>query len=140
MFYEDQRAKMVRQQLEDRGIRDQRVLEAMLEVPRHEFVVEELWSEAYDDHPLPIGAGQTISQPYIVAIMLQHLALQPSDRALEVGSGSGYATALMSHLCAEVYSVERHPVLAASAERTLARLGHSNAAIRVGDGRFGWPE
>jgi len=140
MFYEDQCAKMVRQQLEDRGIRDQRVLEAMLEVPRHEFVVEELWSEAYEDHPLPIGAGQTISQPYIVAVMLQHLSLRPEDRVLEVGTGSGYATALLSRLCARVDSIERHAELAESARLVLARLGYSNVRIVVGDGALGLPQ
>ena len=131
---------MVRAQLEDRGIRDHRVLAAMREVPRHEFVAEEFRDQAYDDHPLPIGAGQTISQPYIVAVMLQHLALQPTDRALEVGTGSGYATALLARVCARVYSIERHAELAASAESVLTRLGYSNVELRTGDGREGWSE
>ncbi len=131
---------MVRTQLQDRGIRDQRVIVAMLAAPRHEFVPESLQADAYEDHPLPIGAGQTISQPYIVAVMLQHLALQPADRVLEVGTGSGYATALLSRLSAEVYSIERHADLAVVAEATIARLGYSNVRIRVGDGRQGWPE
>jgi protein-L-isoaspartate(D-aspartate) O-methyltransferase len=131
---------MVRTQLEDRGIRDQRVLGAMFEVPRHEFVPEEFRAEAYEDHPLPIGSGQTISQPYIVAVMLQHLALQPADRALEVGTGSGYATALLSRLCAEVYSVERHRELADFAKSALDRLGYSNVTIQVADGSQGLPE
>jgi protein-L-isoaspartate(D-aspartate) O-methyltransferase len=131
---------MVRTQLEERGIRDQRVLGAMFEVPRHEFVPEEFQAEAYEDHPLPIGFGQTISQPYIVAVMLQHLALQPSDRALEVGAGSGYATALLSRLCAEVYSVERHRELADAAQSTIKRLGYSNVTIKVADGSQGLPE
>lgn len=135
-----QRANMVRAQLEERGIRDRRVLDAMLEVPRHEFVLEEFRADAYKDHPLPIGAGQTISQPYIVAVMLQHLALQPTDRALEVGAGSGYATALLARLCAAVYSVERHRELAASAQSTLERLGYSNVTIKVADGSQGLPE
>jgi protein-L-isoaspartate(D-aspartate) O-methyltransferase len=130
---------MVRIQLEDRGIQDLRVLEAMRAVPRHEFVPESLWDSAYEDHPLPIGAGQTISQPYIVAVMLQHLALQPTDRVLEVGTGSGYATALLAWMCAEVYSIERHEELAESAEATLVRLGYSNVKIAVGDGSLGWP-
>jgi len=135
-----QREHMVRTQLEDRGIRDPRVLHAMREVPRHEFVLPEFQDRAYDDHPLPIGAGQTISQPYIVAVMLQHLALQPTDRALEVGTGSGYATALLARLCAEVYSIERHPQLSASAQTRLTTLGYSNVRILVGDGSHGWPE
>ena len=134
------RERMVRVQLAARGIHDRRVLEAMLDVPRHEFVPEALRDRAYEDHPLPIGAGQTISQPYIVAVMLEYLALQPTDRVLEVGTGSGYVTALLSRMCAEVYSVERHAELAAVAEATLARLGYSNVKIRVGDGSQGWRE
>ncbi|MBZ5550153.1 MAG: protein-L-isoaspartate(D-aspartate) O-methyltransferase [Acidobacteriia bacterium] len=138
--FQAQRERMVRTQLADRGIRDVRVLDAMRDVPRHEFVTESLQQDAYDDHPLPIGSDQTISQPYIVALMLQHLALQPADRILEVGTGSGYVTALLSKLCAAVYSVERHAELAFSAERRLARLGYPNVKIRVGDGSRGWPE
>jgi protein-L-isoaspartate(D-aspartate) O-methyltransferase len=140
MDFASQRERMVRTQLADRGIRDVRVLDAMRAVPRHEFVAESLRPDAYEDHPLPIGADQTISQPYIVAIMLQHLGLQPADRILEVGTGSGYVTALLSTLCAEVYSVERHADLAFAAERRLARLGYPNVKIRVGDGSRGWPE
>jgi protein-L-isoaspartate(D-aspartate) O-methyltransferase len=135
-----QRIRMVRTQLQDRGIRDVRVLEAMREVPRHEFVSESFRTGAYEDHPLPIGCEQTISQPYIVAIMLEHLALQPADRILEVGTGSGYVTALLAKLCAEVYSVERYAELAASAEQRLKRLGYTNVKIRVGDGSLGWAE
>lgn len=131
---------MVRTQLADRGIGDPRVLQAMLEVPRHEFIPEELRSDAYEDRPLPIGAGQTISQPYIVALMLQHLALQPDDRVLDVGTGSGYVTALLSRICAEVYSVERYPELAASAETVLQRLGYFNVKVIVGDGSRGLAE
>ncbi len=135
-----QREKMVRVQLAERGIRDVRVLDAMRNVPRHEFVPESFRQEAYEDHPLPIGEGQTISQPYIVAAMLEHLGLQSTDRVLEVGTGSGYVTALLSLLCAEVYSVERHAQLAASAESTLHRLKYRNVKIRVGDGIQGWAE
>lgn len=135
-----QRERMVRTQLVDRGIRDVRVLDAIRNVPRHEFVPETFWHEAYEDYPLPIGEGQTISQPYIVAAMLKHLAVQATDRVLEVGTGSGYVTALLSLLCAEVYSVERHAQLAISAESTLHRLGYRNVKIRVGDGSRGWPE
>jgi protein-L-isoaspartate(D-aspartate) O-methyltransferase len=137
---EQQREGMVRTQLAERGIRDRRVLDAMRKVPRHEFVPEAFRSDAYGDHPLPIGEGQTISQPYIVAAMLEHLALQATDRVLEVGTGSGYVTALLSLLCAEVYSVERHAQLAAAAESTLQQLGYRNVKIRVGDGSKGWPE
>jgi protein-L-isoaspartate(D-aspartate) O-methyltransferase len=135
-----ERFQMVRTQLADRGIADVRVLEAMRAVPRHEFIPDPLRDRAYEDHPLPIGCEQTISQPYIVAIMLQHLALQPGDRVLEVGTGSGYVTALLSTLCAEVYSVERHAELALSAEERLRRLGYANVKIRVGDGSQGWAE
>jgi protein-L-isoaspartate(D-aspartate) O-methyltransferase len=138
--FQAERERMVRTQLAERGIREVRVLDAMSRVPRHEFVPETLRQEAYQDHPLPIGDGQTISQPYIVAAMLEHLALQATDRVLEVGTGSGYVTALLSLLCAEVYSVERHAQLAALAESTLHRLGYRNAKVRVGDGSQGWPE
>jgi len=135
-----QREEMVRVQLADRGIRDRRMLDAMRIVPRHEFVPGTFRQDAYGDHPLPIGEEQTISQPYIVAAMLAHLALQCSDRVLEVGTGSGYVTALLSLLCSEVYSVERHAPLAALAEITLHRLNYRNVRIRVGDGRQGWAE
>lgn len=135
-----QREEMVRVQLAERGIRDRRVLEAMRIVPRHEFVPEILRQDAYGDHPLPIGEEQTISQPYIVAAMLAHLAVQATDRVLEVGTGSGYVTALLSLLSAEVYSVERHAQLAALAESALHRLKYRNVKIKVGDGSLGWAE
>jgi protein-L-isoaspartate(D-aspartate) O-methyltransferase len=135
-----QREEMVRKQLADRGIRDVRVLGAMRRVPRHKFVREALQQDAYEDYPLPIGEGQTISQPYIVAAMLEHLALEPTDRVLEIGTGSGYVTALLSVLSAEVYSVERHAQLAFLAESTLHRLDYRNAKVRVGDGSQGWAE
>jgi len=135
-----QRGRMVRDQLAGRGIRDARVLAAMGSVPRHEFVLESLRQDAYEDHPLPIGEGQTISQPYIVAAMLEHLALQPTDRVLEVGTGSGYVTALLSALCTEVFSVERHASLAASATALLDRFGYRNVRVKVGDGSLGWLE
>ena len=135
-----QREEMVRVQLAGRGIRDRRVLEAMRIVARHEFVPEIFRQDAYEDHPLPIGEGQTISQPYIVAAMLVYLALQCSDRVLEVGTGSGYVTALLSLLAAEVYSVERHAPLAVLAESTLHRLQYRNVKIKVGDGSMGWAE
>jgi protein-L-isoaspartate(D-aspartate) O-methyltransferase len=131
---------MVRRQIAERGIRDERVLDAMRAVPRHEFVPESFRQDAYEDHPLPIGEGQTISQPYIVAAMLEYLALQATDRVLEIGAGSGYVTALLSLLSSEVYSVERHAALAVLAESTLRRLEYRNVKIRVGDGRQGWAE
>jgi protein-L-isoaspartate(D-aspartate) O-methyltransferase len=139
-WFQRHREEMVRLQLVDRGIRDARVLGVMREVPRQEFVPEALQQEAYEDHPLPIGEGQTISQPYIVAAMLEYLTLQATDRVLEVGTGSGYVTALLAVLCAEVYSVERHAQLAASAESTLRRMEYHNVKLRVGDGSQGWPE
>jgi protein-L-isoaspartate(D-aspartate) O-methyltransferase len=137
---DQRREAMVRQQLADRGIRDLRVLDVMRQVPRQEFVPEALRNEAYEDHPLPIGDGQTISQPYIVAAMLEHLTIRPNARVLEIGTGSGYGTALLSHLCAEVYSVERHAQLAITSENTLRRLNYQNVKIKIGDGRQGWPE
>ena len=137
-FLQLKREEMVRSQLAGRGIRDARVLASMGAVPRHEFVPEPLRPDAYEDHPLPIGEGQTISQPYIVAVMLERLALRASDRVLEVGTGSGYVTALLSELCAEVCSVERYAALAASAETSLLRLGFRNVKIKVGDGSLGW--
>jgi len=135
-----ERERMVDEQLARRGITDARVLDAMRRIPRHRFVEEGLTHGAYEDHPLPIGEGQTISQPYIVAAMLEYLAPQTAERVLEVGTGSGYVTALLSLLSAEVYSVERHAQLAISAESTLHRLGYRNMKIRVGDGSQGWPE
>jgi protein-L-isoaspartate(D-aspartate) O-methyltransferase len=138
--FRTQRETMVRRQIAERGIRDERVLDAMRTVARHEFVPESFRQDAYEDHPLPIGEGQTISQPYIVAAMLEYLALQATDRVLEIGAGSGYVTALLSLLSSEVYSVERHAALAALAESTLHRLEYRNVKIRVGDGREGWEE
>jgi len=138
--FETRRERMVRTQLAERGIRDARVLAAMGAVPRHEFVPAELREDAYENRPLPIGEGQTISQPYIVAAMLERLALRENDRVLEVGTGSGYVTALLSVLCAEVFSVERHAGLAVSARGTLSRLGYGNVTIKTGDGRLGWRE
>jgi protein-L-isoaspartate(D-aspartate) O-methyltransferase len=135
-----QREEMVRVQLAGRGIRDARVVDAMRRVPRHEFVPEGYRDAAYEDHPLPIGEEQTISQPYIVAAMLEQLALRADDRVLEIGTGSGYVTSLLAVLCAELYSVERHALLAGLAEATLRRLGYLNVHIRVGDGRMGWAE
>lgn len=133
------RVQMVATQLRARDISDQRVLDAFLRVPRHEFIPEPYRDRAYDDHPLPIGDGQTISQPYIVAIMLQTLKLKSTDKVLEVGTGSGYVTALLAELTAQVYSMERHPALAADAQGVLTMLGYTNVEIVVGDGTAGLP-
>ena len=135
-----QRRAMVELQLRARGIRDERVLAAMSHVPRHEFVAVDYRDQVYEDHPIPIGEGQTISQPYIVAIMLQALALDSSDVVLEVGTGSGYLTALLADLTRQVYSVERHASLARTAQATLARLGYTNVEVLVGDGGNGFPD
>jgi protein-L-isoaspartate(D-aspartate) O-methyltransferase len=133
------RQQMVATQLRARGISDQRVLDAFMHVPRHEFVPEPYRDRAYEDHPLPIGDGQTISQPYIVATMLEALELKPTDKVLEVGTGSGYVTALLAELTAQVYSLERHPALAAEAQRVLTTLGCTNIEIVIGDGTAGLP-
>lgn len=133
------RQQMVESQLRARGISDPRVLEAMLKVPRHEFVPETLHDEAYEDHPLPIGDGQTISQPYVVALMLESLQVSPNDKVLEVGTGSGYATALLAELAAQVFSIERHPALADEARGVLKALGYSNVQVVTGDGSLGLP-
>lgn len=135
-----QRLAMVEVQLRQRGIRDKRVLDAMARVPRHEFVSAEKQPQAYEDQPIAIEAGQTISQPYIVAAMLQALALQPSDSVLEVGTGSGYQTALLAELAAQVYSIERHEILSSIAESRLYRLGYRNVMFVVGDGSLGLSE
>lgn len=131
---------MVEAQLKGRGIHDERVLAAMAHVPRHEFVPTEYRAQAYADHPIPIEQGQTISQPFIVALMLEHLDIQPDHRVLEIGTGSGYMTALLAELAATVYTIERHPSLANSARGLLSRLNYSNVAIIAGDGNHGWPE
>lgn len=131
---------MIAGQIRDRGIADRKVLDALMRVPRHEFVPAEHAAEAYDDHPLCIGAGQTISQPYIVALMTQALSLSGGEKVLEIGTGSGYQTAILAEIAGEVYSVERIPELARSAEVRLRHLGYSNIRIRVGDGTLGWPE
>ena len=132
------RQRMVETQLRARGISDERVLDAMMRVPRHEFAPERYRDQAYEDHPLPIGEGQTISQPYIVARMLEALSLSPSDRVLEVGTGSGYLTALLAELAAQVVSVERHATLANAARELLSRMGYNNVRVLVGDGSQGY--
>jgi protein-L-isoaspartate(D-aspartate) O-methyltransferase len=138
--YSALRRQMVQSQLRARGIADEQVLAAMLRVPRHEFAPERYREQAYEDHPLPIGEGQTISQPYIVASMLEALALSPGDKVLEVGTGSGYVTALLAELTAAVVSIERHASLADRARELLARLGYTNVRIIVGDGSRGFAE
>jgi protein-L-isoaspartate(D-aspartate) O-methyltransferase len=131
---------MVRTQLESRDITDARVLAAMRKVPRHEFVPESVAAHAYDDSPLPIGHGQTISQPYIVALMTQRAEIRPSARVLEIGTGSGYQAAVLAEVAKDVYSIEIVEPLAREAERTLKRLGYDGVHVRDGDGYRGWPE
>ncbi len=134
------RNKMVDTQLIPRGINDPKVLEAMRKVPRHLFVDEALWSQAYGDHPLPIGHGQTISQPYIVALMTQALELKGNEKVLEIGTGSGYQTAILAEIVKRVYSVERIGALLMRARRILDKLGYKNIALKLDDGTWGWPE
>src|SRR3954462_6848406 len=136
--FRNQRIAMVELQLLPRGIKDERVLRAMEQVPRHEFVPESLWADAYADMPLPIGSGQTISQPYIVAAMLEALEVRRSDRVLEIGAGSGYMTALLCELAAEVFGIERHEQLADRAHGVLQMLGCRNVQIIVADGSMGY--
>jgi protein-L-isoaspartate(D-aspartate) O-methyltransferase len=136
----EDRERMVASQIEARGITDPLVLEAMRTVPRESFVPASLVQFAYDDGPLPIGHGQTISQPYIVAVMTQAAALKPGSRALEIGTGSGYGAAVLSRVAAEVYTIERVEELADSARERLARLGYANVHVRAGDGSLGWSD
>ena len=133
------REAMVREQIQERGVSDPRVLEAMRTVPRHRFVPEELARAAYDDSPLPIGEGQTISQPYIVALMTELLGTSPEQRVLEIGTGSGYQAAVLSGLVREVFSIEIKEPLYRRAADTLRRLGYANVRTRLADGYFGWP-
>ena len=137
---EDERLGMVESQLKARGLRDRRVLRAMSRVPRHVFVPGSLQGFAYADEPLPIGGGQTISQPYIVAYMTEALGLSGVERVLEVGTGSGYQTAVLAEVAAEVWTIELDPDLAAGAREKLEALGYGNIRFRVGDGNAGWPE
>jgi protein-L-isoaspartate(D-aspartate) O-methyltransferase len=155
--YERQRRRMVEHQIRKRGVRDGRVLAAMEKVPRHRFVPESAANHAYEDSPLSIGKGQTISQPYMVALMTEALVPEPGDRVLEVGTGSGYQTAILAELVSEVYSIERIPELGERAEALLysieripelgeraeallSRLGYENVLIQIGDGSEGWVE
>jgi protein-L-isoaspartate(D-aspartate) O-methyltransferase len=135
-----QRQRMVQQQLKPRGIKDERVLAGMAKVPREEFIPVAARPSAYEDGPLPIGYDQTISQPYIVAFMTEQLRPKPSDRVLEIGSGSGYQAAILAELVADVYTIDIVEPLAKTAEATLQRLGYKNVHIKVGDGYKGWPE
>ena len=137
--YDAERGQMVARQLAGRDINDQRVLAAMGRVPRHEFVPSKMRGQAYNDHPLPIGQGQTISQPYIVAFMSQAVRVKPGYKVLEIGTGSGYQAAVLAAMGAKVYSVEIIPELAAQAEARLKRLGYA-VRVKVGDGNFGWPQ
>jgi protein-L-isoaspartate(D-aspartate) O-methyltransferase len=134
------RQRMVTEDIQRRGIDDQRVLQAMLKVQRHLFVPESYRPMAYADRPLPIGEGQTISQPYIVALMTYHLHLMPADRVLEIGTGSGYQAAVLAELAREVYSVEIIQPLARTAQERLQALGYKNVWVKSGDGFYGWPE
>jgi protein-L-isoaspartate(D-aspartate) O-methyltransferase len=135
-----QREEMVRTQLVPRGIRDKRVLDAMMRVPRHLFIEGPARSSAYDDMALAIGDGQTISQPYMVAVMTELLELAGSERVLEIGTGSGYQAAVLSELSREVYTVERIPTLADQAALRLRSLSYDNVHVKAGDGTLGWPE
>jgi len=137
---EKERKVMVVEQIEERGIKDKRVLEVMERVPRHEFVPEEYRAFAYEDSPLPIGEGQTISQPYIVALMTECLNLEGEEKVLEVGTGSGYQAAILSELAKEVYTIEIVGPLAERAEELLKNLGYRNVKVRCGDGYLGWEE
>jgi len=134
------REMMIQKQLIDRGIRDERVLEAMREVQRHAFVPADAADQAYADQPLPIGHGQTISQPYIVALMTELAEPAPEDRGLDVGTGSGYQAAVLAELVSEVYSIEIVPELGKQAKGRLSELGYDNVTVRIGDGYAGWPE
>ncbi len=137
--FAEERERMVDDQIIPREVTDPIVLQAMRRVPRHEFVPPEYLDQSYQDHPLPIGYGQTISQPYIVAYMSEHCELKPGDRVLEIGTGSGYQAAILADMGMEVYSIEIVPELAAEAGARLKRLGY-DVQVRAGDGYYGWPE
>jgi protein-L-isoaspartate(D-aspartate) O-methyltransferase len=138
--YYNKRQEMVDTQVVKRGIKDDRIIAAMRNVARHLFLDEALWPEAYDDHPLPIGEKQTISQPYIVALMTEALALTGKERVLEIGTGSGYQTAILAELAEQVYSMERIAVIAQRARKLLDQMRYTNIVITVGDGTHGWRE
>ncbi|MCB2225558.1 MAG: protein-L-isoaspartate(D-aspartate) O-methyltransferase [Desulfarculaceae bacterium] len=134
------RRRMVQDQIAARGIRDQRLLQALNDVPRHLFMDQTLWRRAYEDHPLPIGQGQTISQPYIVALMTDAMGLTGKEKVLEIGTGSGYQTAILAKLADWVFSIERLQELSRAAQRVLEELKIFNVNLIVGDGTKGWPE
>ncbi len=138
--YQSKRQLMVDTQIIRRGIKDRRVINAMLKVPRHLFVDEALWPEAYEDHPLPIGEKQTISQPYIVALMSELLGLTGKEKVLEIGTGSGYQCAVLAELADQVFTVERIPSIAKRARKIFDQLKYSNVIIHIGDGTLGWKE
>jgi protein-L-isoaspartate(D-aspartate) O-methyltransferase len=138
--YEKERRRMVDDQIVGRGIKDERVLAAMRRVPRHEFLPEAIRGMAYADNALPIGEGQTMSQPYMVAIMTELLGLTGTERVLEIGTGSGYQAAVLAELCSKVYTVERIKTIAEKARATLDQLGYRNVAIKIYDGTYGWKE
>jgi protein-L-isoaspartate(D-aspartate) O-methyltransferase len=135
-----ERQRMVDKQIAARGVSDPRVLAAMRQVLRHRFIPAHLWDQAYGDYPLPIGEDQTISQPYIVALMTEMLEIKPTDRVLEIGTGSGYQAAILAELAAHVFTIDRVATLLSRAEQTLEALGYTNITTRVGDGTLGWPE
>jgi len=135
-----ERKRMVESQIKARGIKDKRVLNAMLKVPRHLLIPKKKWDEAYTDQPLPIGEGQTISQPYIVALMTQLLRLKGEEKVLEIGTGSGYQAAILAELAKEVYTIEIIEKLAKRAEKDLKELGYKNIKVKTGDGFLGWKE
>lgn len=139
-LYREARQVMVETQLKRRGITDPRVLAAMSKVPRHRFVPRHMREQAYGDYPLPIGEDQTISQPYIVALMTQALELKDTDKVLELGAGSGYQAALLGELAAQVFTIERIPSLAQAAQMVLREVGYTNVQVRVADGTLGWAE
>ena len=139
-YFARQRQEMIDRQIRARGIRDEAILAALAEVPRERFVLDAYRHAAYDDTPLPIPGEQTISQPYVVALMMRAVDLRATDHVLEIGAGSGYATALLSRIVREVHGVERHRVLVEYARSRLAQLGYDNAHIHHGDGTMGWPE
>ena len=138
--FEEARDRMVHTQIAARGIKNQKVLDAVKKIPRHKFVPDNMLTHAYSDEPLPIGEGQTISQPYIVAYMTEALALQGRERVLEIGTGSGYQTAILAEIAHQVFTVEFVNSLSQRAQKALKKLGYANILFRIGDGTFGWEE
>ena len=139
-YFQEARRVMVETQIRARGVTDPRVLAAMGKVPRHLFIPRHLWDQAYSDYPLPIGEDQTISQPYIVALMTEALELAGPEKVLELGTGSGYQAAILAELAREVYTIERLAALTREAQQVITALGYTNVHLRVGDGTLGWPD